>query len=235
MVPDFGWVSPWELSRPETHSAKALLTFCLPVGVVAYWMFQYTMKTPLVELLPPGAYAHFRDFAVPARMTDLKQWILAAGGVLFGAMTHLIWDAFTHEGARGLRMIPELSHPAVRIGGRHLAGAQLLEDASSVIGLLIVLGVVAYALRPSPQVDANPPRRLSRSERRTWRAAYLLVAAALSGIFFLIQRHGARELPGVYLHVSDSAISILRGVLATLLLVSVALESHLRMRPGRRR
>ena len=27
-------------ARFETHSADALLTFCLPVGLAAYWMFQ---------------------------------------------------------------------------------------------------------------------------------------------------------------------------------------------------
>jgi hypothetical protein len=234
MVPDFGWVSSWDLSRSETHSAKALLTFCLPVGLAAYWMFQCTIKTPLVELLPPGAYVRFRDFALPARVGDLKQWALAAGGVLFGAITHLIWDAFTHEGARGMRLIPELSDPVVQIGGRHLAGAKLLEDASSVIGLLVVLAVLVYALRPGRPADANAQRRLSRHERRSWLAVYLFVAAALSGVFFLIKRHGAPHIPGVFLHVSDSAISILQGTLAALLLVSLGLEARLRMRPGRR-
>jgi hypothetical protein len=234
MVPDFGWVSPWGPSRPETHSAKALLIFCLPAGLAAYWLFQWTIKTPLVELLPPGAYARCRDFALPARVGDLKQWALAAGGVLFGAITHLIWDAFTHEGARGMRMIPELSDPVIKIGGHHLAGANLLENASSVIGLLVVIAFLVYALRPSRPADANARRRLSRHERRTWLGVYLLVAAALSGVFFLIERHGAPKIYGVLLHVGAGAISILRGTSAALLLVSLGLGARLRMRPDSR-
>ena len=32
MVPDFGFLMPWRPARIETHSAVALLTFCLPVA-----------------------------------------------------------------------------------------------------------------------------------------------------------------------------------------------------------
>jgi len=235
MVPDFGWLSPWgRLSRPATHGAEALLTFCLPVGLATYWLFQWTVKTPLTELLPPGAYARWREFEMPARVGDLRQWLLAAAGVLLGAITHVVWDAFTHEGARGVRMIPELNDPMVQIGGRHLTGPRLLQDASSVIGMLVVLAVLAYALRPGAPEEADVARRLSRQERHTWFALYLLAAAVLSGIFFLIGRHGVPRVPGVFLHVGAIAISLLRGTSAALLLVSLVLEARLRTRPGRR-
>jgi len=55
MVPDFGLFFPWRLPRFETHSALALLTFCLPVGLVCYWAFQFVLKAPVLEVLPEGA------------------------------------------------------------------------------------------------------------------------------------------------------------------------------------
>src|SRR5271169_6871218 len=75
MVPDFGLFFPWHMRRFETHSAEALVTFCLPVGLAAYWVFQYVVKTPLLELLPEGAYARWRPWSAPARMSDLLQWL----------------------------------------------------------------------------------------------------------------------------------------------------------------
>src|ERR1700675_571689 len=93
MVPDFGLFFPWRVYRFETHSAVALLTFCLPVGLAAYWAFQYLVKTPLLELLPAGAYARWRPFSAHADLRSLRQWMLAACGVLAGAVTHLVWDA----------------------------------------------------------------------------------------------------------------------------------------------
>ena len=94
-----------DATRFETHSAVALVTFCLPVGVIVYWLFQGLVKTPVIEVLPEGAYARWRPYASPARIGSARQWLLAACGVLAGAVTHLVWDAFTHEGARGVRMI----------------------------------------------------------------------------------------------------------------------------------
>ena len=148
MVPDFGCFLPWQPARFETHSADALITFCLPVGLATYWMFQWLIKWPLIELFPPGAYARWRDFSTPAAVESLKDWVLAACGVLFGAVTHLVWDAFTHEGARGVRMFPTLEDPAVEVGGHRLAGAHLLQDANSVAGLVVVIAISGVWLAP---------------------------------------------------------------------------------------
>src|ERR1700735_1069593 len=99
MAPDFGWFLPWRPARFETHSVDALLTFCLPVGLAAYWLFQGVIRRPLLELLPTAAYLRWQGPTPRADYKSLKQWGLAACGVLGGAITHLVWDAFTHEGA----------------------------------------------------------------------------------------------------------------------------------------
>src|SRR5271170_559620 len=128
MVPDFGLFFPWRIQRFETHSSMALLTFCLPVGMAAYWIFQYLIKVPMLEVLPDGAYARWQPYSSPARIASFRQWILAACGVLTGALTHLVWDAFTHEQARGVRMIPWLEEPVVDIGTHRVSAVRLLQD-----------------------------------------------------------------------------------------------------------
>jgi hypothetical protein len=99
MVPDFGLFFPWRVQRFETHSTLGLFSFCLPLGLLCYWMFQYVIKTPLIEALPQGPYARWRPFASVANIGSLRQWVLAAVGVLAGAVTHLIWDAFPRKRA----------------------------------------------------------------------------------------------------------------------------------------
>src|ERR1700691_4288634 len=167
MVPDFGlflpW--PWQPERFETHSALALLTFCLPVGLTTYWLFQYLIKTPVLELLPDGAHSRWQPFAAPARIGTRRHWILAACGILAGAVTHLVWDGFTHEGARGVRMIPALDDPIVAIGGRELAAYRLMQGGGALMGLAVVLGFVASALRRGGEPPISP-RPLGTIERR---------------------------------------------------------------------
>lgn len=233
MVPDFGFFLPWQPARFETHSADALITFCLPVGLATYWIFQWLIKWPLIELFPPGAYARWRDFRSPAAVASLRDWVLAACGVLFGAVTHLIWDAFTHEGARGVRMFPALEDPVVEVGGHRLVGAHLLQDANSVAGLLVVIAILAYGLRPGPPGAAAMMRRLTRIERWIWICAYLTSAATLSVLFFLGRHHAVTGMPRFAGPLSSAAIAALRGAAAALIVISAALGLRLRPRPRR--
>jgi hypothetical protein len=235
MAPDFGRFLPWQPARFETHSADALVTFSLPVGLAAYWVFQWLIKRPLIELLPPGAYARWRGLAAAADVSSIKQWLLAACGVLFGAVTHLVWDAFTHEGARGVRMFPALEDSALEVGGHRLVGAHLLQDVNSVVGLVVVIAIAAYGLRPGQPADAALARRLKSSERRIWIAAYVLAAAALSGAFFLGRRHAALGLIIFSRPWSSAAIAMLRGAAAALIPIGAALTLRLRSHSGRPR
>src|SRR5579859_4509004 len=71
MVPDFGLFFPWRMHRIATHSVAALFTFCLPVGIAAYWLFQYLIKGPVLEVLPEGAYERWRPYSSPADLASV--------------------------------------------------------------------------------------------------------------------------------------------------------------------
>jgi Domain of unknown function (DUF4184) len=226
MVPDFGLFLPWRIYRFETHSALALFTFCLPVGLTTYWVFQYLIKTPVLEVLPEGAYARWRQFSSAADIASLRQWFLAACGVLAGALTHLVWDAFTHENARGIRMIPWLEEPIVDIGNHRVAAVRLLQDGSSLIGLIIVLALVWYGLRRGSE-QAVPNRPLRPTERMVWVLIYVIAAIALSDAWWLLARlgetgHSFRGLTG------SIAVAALRGLALALVATSLALDWRLR-------
>jgi hypothetical protein len=235
MVPDFGLFFPWRVHRFETHSSTALLTFCLPVGMATYWVFQYLIKTPMLEVLPDGAYARWRPLSSRADIHNGRQWILAAFGVLAGALTHLVWDAFTHENARGIRMIPWLEDPVVDIGRHRVAGVQLLQDGSSLLGLVIVIGLVWYGLRRG-RATPVPSRPLRPAERRAWVAIYVAAAVGLGAACWLWARSGSpghsirpvvMAVPGIN-GITAIAVACLRGLALALLCTSMALDWRLR-------
>ncbi len=227
MVPDFGVFLPWRPPRADTHTALALVTFCLPVGLATYWIFQTLIKSAVLEVLPEGAYVRSRPFAAPAGLGDVGQWVRAVVGVLAGAVTHLVWDAFTHEGARGVRMFPMLDDPIPGFGGHHLDAVRALQDLGSLIGLFVVVAWAAYALRAGHE-RAILGRPLAPPQRRRWLAAYLIGAIALSAAFYAAVRWGDTQPHSIMARAAEIAIALLRGLAAALLLVSVALQLNLR-------
>lgn len=226
MVPDFRVFLPWHLQRLETHSIVALFTFCLPAGLLTFWLFQLLLKAPVVEVLPEGAYSRWRAFEAPAQLTNANHWLLAAVGILAGAVTHLMWDAFTHEGARGVRMLPLLDDPVFDLGRHHWAAYRLLQDGSSLLGLMALAAMILYGARRGRAPPA-PNRLLSRTERRYWTSAYIGVALILGAAFFAVSCILDPKF-SVTAIANDLAIASLRGPAIALIIVSIGLRLRLR-------
>jgi hypothetical protein len=203
------------------------VTFCLPVGLITYWVFERLIKTPVVQVLPEGPYARWRPYAAEGDIRSLRQWLLAALGILAGSVSHLVWDGFTHEGGRGVRLFPVLDESIIDIGRRHVPGIYVMQDLGSLLGLAAVLAMVCYALRPGMQPPV-PNRLVARQERIGWILSYILAATAFSVAFYVWPRLGQTASHSIVGRVSDVAIASLRGLAAALLSVSVALQLRLR-------
>jgi hypothetical protein len=206
------------------------------VGLLSYWIFQRLMKSPLVSVLPDGAYRRWRPYSAPASWNSPRQWLLAACGVMLGAIVHLAWDAFTHEGARGVRMVPELSDPMLEVHHHVLTGATLLQGLSSLIGLMVVIAGIAYALRDRGPRTAEP-RPLTAFERRTWVLVFALVTLGFC-VGFLILDHTLGHwyhhrrwvgLGGLLIAgLGSVAIALLRALVLAALSVSLLMTGYLR-------
>jgi hypothetical protein len=65
-------------------------------------------------------------------------WLAVGLSLLAGAVTHLAWDAFTHDGAPGVEAIPLLRADLFAVGTYHVYAYRVLQYFSSAIGLLIL-------------------------------------------------------------------------------------------------
>jgi hypothetical protein len=229
MVPDFGLLVPGVIARWQTHSLPALLNFCLPVGLTAYWLTLLLVRPALLEVLPDGAYLRLRSANPAASIRRPLAWLYAAGALLGGAVTHLIWDAFTHENARGVRMFPLLTDFGPDIDGHSLHLYRWLQHGSSVAGLAVVIGALILWLRHAPAPALPPPRRIERRERLAWLAVYLLPPLLAMGwkTRGIVTGDFSPLLNGLAL--GQVAIMGMRGTVVSLLLVSVLIRARLAM------
>jgi hypothetical protein len=148
--------------------------------------------------------------------------------VVVGALTHIVWDAFTHEGARGVRLFPLLDDFGPEVAGHSLELYRWLQYGSSLLGLAVVSWALwLWAIR-TPQPSDPPIRVLAARERRLWIAGYALIPAlATGGQWLLLLRRGVPWLPSGDVLVR-LLIAATGSLLGSLVLVSVLIQMRLR-------
>jgi hypothetical protein len=103
------------------------------------------------------------------------------GALLFGALTHLVWDNFTHENAHAVRAIPMLGFDGPDFIGHPMRLYRWLQLVSSIVGLIIVLAGLALWLRHTPRPVEPLPRRAAGPRAHGAVERAVLRAAAADG------------------------------------------------------
>ncbi|HET7823087.1 MAG TPA: DUF4184 family protein [Ornithinibacter sp.] len=182
MTPDY----PWFLTRGRTagfsHSLLGVVTVDLAVGLLAVVLWRRWAQAPVRDLVP--RLVGERLPRPPGLVPRDLPW--AALGVVLGALTHVVWDSFTHAGRWGVEVVPWLHTEHLGLPG--YAWAQY---ASGLLGLAVL---VVWGLRRLAATEADPDGLRSTSGDR--RAAWGLVAGgALVGVAAgLLRSAGSAEV-----------------------------------------
>ncbi|WP_316777611.1 DUF4184 family protein [Streptomyces sasae] len=150
-----------------THSFTGVFTVdvLFSWALVGLWVL---IREPLVALLPrarQGRVATVLRCGTPrarAGVSVAARWYVCA---VLGALTHVVWDAFTHHDRWGTRLIPAI--------GRDVAGVPLytlLQYGSSAVGAAVLAVFVVRAVRRAPAGEPVGVPLLSVRDR-WWAAA----------------------------------------------------------------
>lgn len=151
MVPDLPVLAETWHAYGLTHSWLGVLTFDLPAVLVILGFWDFFGRDALVDASP----APVRD-RLPARARiGRRGWLLAPLAAVIGSVSHIAWDAFTHEGRWGVRHLSFLQETY-----GPMRGEQWAQYLSGILGLGIVALAVLHNVHRRPVVDAGRPRRL---------------------------------------------------------------------------
>ncbi|MBB1245677.1 DUF4184 family protein [Streptomyces durbertensis] len=160
-----------------THSAVGVLTVDVMTAglLVLLWLW---VRGPLLALLP--AHRQARAYALlgprtPGVRPGVRLLVCGYLSAALGAATHVVWDAFTHQGRWGVRALPFLDSTVAGFPGYSLA-----QYGSSAVALVVLTLFWRSAIRHLPA--GGPPAGVPVLSRRArWTAVGLLVAAMLVG------------------------------------------------------
>ncbi len=210
MAPDFiYYFFPPPSWRHFGHTFWGLVLFCIPVGLAVLYAFHRFFKRPLVILLPQRLRAKLWPFCGPFPLWPLRRLAWIAALIYLGAVTHVVWDGFTHENDWALREYPQLGAVMTTVDGQQLHWMGLLQYGSSLLGLGLLAWWSWQWYRQAP-ADCVPP-----DSEFLWRARPAIVTAMVvfaAAVGVLCGLSYARRLPGLFNVTEFLAATFITGV-----------------------
>jgi hypothetical protein len=195
MAPDFGYFISRDMSRMITHSPHSVITFSLPIGLAVWLFYVAVLEKATITLLPDRWHTRFAhtDAITPGLV------LRACLAIVLGAITHIVWDAFTHQRTFVTRAWTALTGPMP--GWSWMPIYHFLHGLSSVVGMVIL---IVWARR----LHRQPARSLIRPYKVSDRALmgsrwFLAIATLLVG--------AARWLPYQYSRYDAQLFSLAVG------------------------
>lgn len=142
MAPDLPLFLPGNFGYTFTHSVLGVVSVDLGIGLAGLALWMWVVRDALVDTAP----AFVRDRLPAAAHKSPRSWALAPVAVIIGSLTHVGWDAFTHEGRWGVRHLAWLRAEHFGLEGYHWAQA-----VSTIVGLAVVLTWAASHLLRQPR------------------------------------------------------------------------------------
>ncbi|WP_261558292.1 DUF4184 family protein [Frankia tisae] len=204
MVPDVPVFLEWPQLYRLTHSLLGVVTAGPVLALVALAVWFNLTRDAAVELAPDSVRLRL---APRVRLTG-RQWLLAPVAASVGAVTHVVWDDFTHQQRWGVRQVAWLSaqHGA-------LPGYKWLQYGMSVAGLVVVAAAIAAHLRALPRGPRRPRRHPSESVVLPVAVFLAAGAGAAAGL--------ANVSHGLHAVAFRGAVTGVMALVAGLLLVAV--------------
>jgi hypothetical protein len=159
LAPDLEYLFHLSPTGHIGHTIPGLFVFCVPIGLVSLLIVHSIWAPPANVLLNrEGSAFTFLPFG------QLRLICLA---ILIGALSHLVWDSFTHSYGWMVQRVPILRMAIMDTPWGTLKLFKILQHASTAIGL-VILGVLAF---PSAQ----------KFPTQAWKLGAILVGTSIAG------------------------------------------------------
>lgn len=135
MAPDLTYFVPFGVDRASTHSLAGVLWFCLPLGFLTYHIFNFLVRPVIYVLLPPSWRDRLAPLSDSPFQTRPPTWAVLVS-IVVGALTHLLWDAWTHGDGFFVVNLPILQTRLGRFYGYRITLYKVLQHGSTLLGFV---------------------------------------------------------------------------------------------------
>ncbi len=171
MAPDFEYFFRMKIQSNFSHTIAGLFYFDLPTGILLAFVFHNIVKDMLFDNSPKIARSRlvlFKNFVWNQYFR--KHFLVVIISILFGSLSHLFWDGFTHIHGYFVQLLP-LLQTNLGVAGKDIPVYKLLQHLSTVLGgICIVIVFLSLPATDSNGGSINP---------KYWGSVFLIFTAIL--------------------------------------------------------
>ncbi len=193
MIPDIKYFLHLRTMDNIGHSAFGILVQGIPASLCLLLIFSTVMLGPL-RALSPGGFGRI----VPERYLffPAKRFLVIVTSIAIGAVTHVFWDSFTHEGWYFVRVFPVLD---TQIGP--LPIYKYLQYISGVVGTAAVLLWALVAIKSASATEDRIANRFG--------PATIVIGTTLIVTYIALGKNNPLT---AYIALIQSVIGVISGV-----------------------
>lgn len=182
MIPDGVYFLPFlPLSEQFGHTPVGMIGFCLPAGLVMYWLFHGLFKYPAYAYLPHSHQVYLWSVASRSPKSSCKHWFLVITALGIGAVTHIVWDSCTHWYGWTVQHVSWLQMSILSTSSGTLRLYKVLQHGGTLVGTGIVLWwYLAWLHNASPGVV--PEQYTVSTQRKRFFYLSILGGGGLCGV-----------------------------------------------------
>ena len=189
IVPDFEFFFRLKQTHNYAHHWPGVLVFDIPVAVFLCFLYHAYVKQTIILHLPKWFRSRFKEavsFNWNKYVVENKTNVFTS--LLIGIVSHLLWDAFTHDDGAFVLLISFLSS-TVLLAGNAVPVYGILQVISSIWGLWIIYKEIA-AMPVLGDID------IMGKSRNNYRIIFIIMGITILAIRLLLfpQYHSKPDL-----------------------------------------
>ena len=199
MAPDFEYFLRGRPSAEIGHTLIGFLTFNLPIVVMVYFIYHMWIHKTLWSHLP----SILQESPVQKpRSSKVLYVIVLLYSALFGMLTHVVWDSFTHLNGFMVRKLSILTY-TVQVFDFSIPLFKLLQHGSTIVGLLIIISYMFIRARKNKYNDKG---LIKRKQKWMYWSLIALVAMILFSLWYFIDQVSIRSYGIIVVRIIDSGL-----------------------------
>lgn len=149
MSPDFIYFLCFNPSSNFGHTVLGFIFFNLPLCTLLNFLIFRYVKTIFILSLPNFLLNRYSYLIYSSNKLDnLKNFFMFIYSTLFGMLTHVFWDAFTHESGFFVNSFPLFFKKSLVLLNHEVPIYKLFQHGSTLIGFLIII-IYFYSIQKS--------------------------------------------------------------------------------------